>query len=108
MNHYISAFKNYSKFTGRANREEFWYFMLFDALIIVTLLLLIMVHGLFSIPYLIYAIGVLIPKLAIFVRRLHDINKSGWWFFIVLIPIVGPIWLLVLLCLPSVNEGNKY
>lgn len=109
MNYYIKAFENYFKFTGRASRSEYWYFVLFNAIVIAFLIVgFIFVDGSFYYAYIIYALAALFPSLGLLVRRLHDVNKSGWWFFISLIPFVGAIWLLVLLCLPSVNEGNQY
>ena len=63
--------------------------------------------AIYSLTY-IYQFAVLIPSVSIVVRRLHDINKSGWWYFIVLVPLVGWIILLVYLCTDSVNENNKY
>ena len=62
-------------------------------------------YGLF---YFVYALAVLIPGLAVSVRRLHDIGKSGWWMFIVLIPIIGAIWLLVLVCTAGTPGSNAY
>lgn len=61
-----------------------------------------------TLPALVYSLGVLIPSLAVGVRRLHDINKSGWWFLIPLIPIVGSIWLIVLFCKEGDKGDNKY
>ena len=58
--------------------------------------------------YFVYALAVLIPGLAVSVQRLHDVGKSGWFLFIVLIPIVGPIWLLILTCMDSQPGDNKY
>ena len=58
--------------------------------------------------YLLYFLAVLIPSLAVAVRRLHDIGKSGWFFLICLIPIVGSIWLLVLMCIDSIPGPNQY
>ena len=58
--------------------------------------------------YLLYVLAVFIPGLAVTVRRLHDIGKSGWMFLIVLIPIIGPIWLLVLFCTDSQQGSNKW
>ncbi len=58
--------------------------------------------------YIIYLLVVLIPGLAVLVRRLHDIGKSGWWFLIVLIPFIGNIWLLVLLAKDSTDGSNEY
>ena len=57
--------------------------------------------------YILLALAMFIPALAVTVRRLHDVGKSGWWFFIAFIPLVGAIWLLVLMCTDSV-EDNEY
>ena len=58
--------------------------------------------------YGLYALAMLIPGLAVGVRRLHDVGKSGWMFLIVLIPLIGAIWLLVLFCTDSQLENNKW
>jgi uncharacterized membrane protein YhaH (DUF805 family) len=58
--------------------------------------------------YLLYALAVILPGLAVYIRRLHDIGKSGWWYFIILIPLVGAIWMLVLLLTDSQPGENKY
>ncbi|MCU0327281.1 MAG: DUF805 domain-containing protein [Spirosomaceae bacterium] len=63
-------------------------------------------YGVFLV--VIYALGIIVPSLAIVVRRLHDVGKSGWFYFISLIPIIGPIWLLVLLCTDSEAGVNKW
>ena len=55
----------------------------------------------FFLLYYLFALAVIIPSLSVVIRRLHDIGKSGWWFLIILIPIIGPIWLIVLMCQPS-------
>jgi uncharacterized membrane protein YhaH (DUF805 family) len=64
------------------------------------------IGDLYSLPYgwlyLLYVLGIIIPSLAVLVRRLHDVGKSGWWFFIVLIPLIGAIWILILVC----TDGN--
>ena len=56
----------------------------------------------------VYTLAVLIPGIALFIRRMHDINKSGWNYFWAFLPIVGFIIILLFLCKPSVNENNKY
>ena len=61
-----------------------------------------------SILATIYELAVLIPGIALVIRRLHDINKSGWYWFIVLIPIVGIIIFLIFMLKDSINEGNQY
>ena len=63
---------------------------------------------LFAVFYVIYAFGVLIPNIAVLVRRLHDVNKSGWFYFVALIPLVGGIWLLVMLFTEGDQGENDY
>ena len=100
---------NYANFSGRARRSEYWYFTLFNAIIIVALLLLSFLIGTAGfVLYGIYALAVFVPSLAVIVRRLHDVNKSGWFYFICLIPIVGGIWLLVLFCTEGDSGPNQY
>ncbi len=117
MNWYLKVVKdNYANFTGRARRKEYWMFVLFNVIFAIVALIIDNIIGTsFSIGegayamhlpygwiYLIYTLIVLIPSLAVLVRRLHDIGKSGWWFFIAFIPLIGAIWLLVL----TVTDGN--
>ncbi|MFM2192351.1 MAG: hypothetical protein RLZZ118_1308, partial [Bacteroidota bacterium] len=108
MKYFIKALKNYANFNGRANRSEYWYFALFNLIFVVIASVLDNVLGTADLGmgngpiYLLYAIAVLIPGLAVFVRRMHDVNKSGWYLFIALIPLIGAIWLLVLL----IKEGT--
>ena len=58
--------------------------------------------------FLVYVVGIIIPSLAVIVRRLHDVGKSGWFYFISLVPFIGSIWLLVLFCTEGDNGPNKY
>lgn len=90
-------FRHYADFSGKASRKQFWMGYLFYILIMMPLYALDMLIG---IPVLssIYILAMLIPYIALVVRRLHDIGKSGWWYFITLVPLIGVIWLLVLLC----------
>lgn len=96
-----SCFGKYATFSGRASRSEYWFFCLFNFLMgIVTCL----------VPFLsvIYSIVAFIPGIAVFVRRMHDTNHSGWWWFMCLLPIIGWIWVLVLLCTGSDQGANDY
>lgn len=97
--------RHYADFKGRARRKEYWMYILFYAIgaFIVTL-----AAGLIKFPLLasLYSLALLVPTLAVAVRRLHDIGKSGWWLLIGLVPVAGGIWLLVLLCLDS-QQGNN-
>jgi len=105
-----SAFKNYATFKGRASRSEFWYFFLFSILIsLIAQQLDFALHqnesGAIS---GIVTIILLVPGIALQVRRLHDIGKSGWWFFLNLIPLLGQIALIVLSCMRGHAETNQY
>lgn len=100
---------NYANFEGRARRQEYWMFALFNLIFLIAIALLSgVLASLFKAPffmslYFIYILGVIIPSLAVAVRRLHDVGKSGWFYFIGLIPLIGGIWLFVLF----VTEGDK-
>lgn len=113
-NWYIEVLKKYATFNGRARRKEYWYFVLFSALISIGLMIIDVVAGTFSteggIGLLsgIYGLAVLIPSIAVLFRRLHDTSRSGWWLLIALIPIIGPIVLIVFLASDSKPDENQY
>ena len=113
MEWYFKALKKYADFSGRAQRAEYWYFVLFNTIIVIILTILDGVLGLydmrsgFGVLSGIYQLAVFIPSLAVSVRRLHDIGKSGWWLLVGLIPIVGFIILIVWFATDS-KEDNKY
>ena len=114
MNWYLEVMKKYAVFSGRARRKEYWFFILFNMIFAIVAMILdnvlgIAIEGLVYGPiYILYGLAILLPNLGVLVRRLHDVGKSGWFFFITLIPIVGVIWLLVLLCRDGVQEENQY
>jgi uncharacterized membrane protein YhaH (DUF805 family) len=87
--------RRYAQFTGRSGRPEFWWFFLANFIIALVLGLLGLVSVAFAVIYGIYALALLIPSLAVSIRRLHDINRTGWWVLLALIPLVGGIVLLV-------------
>ena len=103
FNYYISGLKKYAVFSGRATRSEYWYFVLVDFIVSIVLGLL----GLELIS-LLYRLFVLIPSWAVFCRRMHDINRSGWSWLWGLLPIIGLIILLIYLCTPTKEGENKY
>lgn len=115
MDWYLEAVKNkYAVFTGRAQRQEFWYFILFYFLIYIALSFVDQVTGtldeqtgagLFS---GLYALAMLIPSLAVGARRLHDINRSGWWQLLMLIPIIGGLILIFFFVQDSQAGDNQY
>lgn len=113
MNYYLSVLKKYAVFSGRAQRAEYWYFVLFNLIISIVLGIIDGVIGSgteTSIGILggIYSLAILIPGLAVSVRRLHDTNHSGWWLFISLIPLIGAIVLLVFMVRDSQSDQNQY
>ena len=115
MNYFIDCLtKKYACFSGRARRQEYWLFFLFNfiAAFVVGFIggFLASVTGVDAFAFLgaIYNLAVLIPSFAVFCRRMHDTGRSGWWWLIGLIPFVGIIVLLVFGCLDSQPGENKY
>lgn len=106
MKWYIQVFSKYAVFSGRARRSEYWYFVLFNALI--TPVIYLISIPFFAIPGILYSLAVLIPALAVVVRRLHDTGRSGWNLLWALLPIIGSIFLLVYLLQDSTIGENKY
>ena len=103
LNYYITCLKKYVDFSGRATRSEYWYFALMNFLIGLVL-------GLVNIQTLgnLYQLFVFIPSLAVFWRRMHDINRSGCNFFWIFLPIIGWIIVLIFLITPTKGGANKY
>ena len=109
MEWYLRVIKeNYANFNGRARRKEYWMFFLFNMIFIFVAAMIDLALGTFPLLYVIYGLAVIVPSIAVFVRRLHDTGKSGWWFFIALIPFIGGIWLLVLMCIDGDAGANSY
>jgi uncharacterized membrane protein YhaH (DUF805 family) len=100
MNWYLEVFKKYAVFSGRARRKEYWMFVLFNQIILFVLGFVTVLLGAPSLVYL-YTFAVLIPSIAVGVRRMHDINHSGWWL---LFPIVN----LVFACTEGTRGENKF
>lgn len=82
--------------------------LLFNIIAVILLLLLSFVAPILIFLYFIYGIAIIIPGFALSIRRLHDLNKSGWWILLGLIPIVGGIILIIWYCFSSVDAGNRY
>lgn len=105
-----TVFSKYATFSGRARRSEYWYFVLFNA--IVGFVLGIIGGFIFGdgTNYLtsIYSLAVVVPAIAVSVRRLHDIGKSGFWYFINFIPFVGTIIMIVFCATDSQPGDNQY
>jgi uncharacterized membrane protein YhaH (DUF805 family) len=122
----LRPFRRYAEFSGRSRRQEFWMFVLFNyivgmawgaALGIIMLLLyvadaredtMMMVCFILIIPYALYSLWVMIPGLAVSIRRLHDLDKSGWNILFGLIPLVGGILLIVWYASEGTRGPNRY
>ena len=111
MNWYVEVLKKYAVFSGRARRKEYWTFFLVNSIIFV----IFFIVGVFGDPSGIegmlgglYSLGVFVPLIAVSVRRLHDTNRSGWWYLISFVPLVGAIVLLVFTVQDSQEGDNKY
>ena len=100
MNYYLSVLKNYANFEGRATRSEYWYFFLFN---LIASILLSIIGAAIKMPFLdgIYSLAVLVPSIAVGVRRMHDVDKSGWFILV-------PIYNLVLACTKGTDGVNQY
>ena len=123
MNWNISVVaENYDNLNGRARRKEYWMFLLFHIIFVIVATVLDNLLGLdftmdtgmgavsmgYGWIYSVYVLAMLIPCLAVGVIRLHDVGKSGWFILISIIPIIGGIWLLVLMCTDGSSEENAY
>ena len=115
MSWYLQALKKYAVFSGRSRRMEYWYFVLFNIIVSIVLgvidgLLLGTLDSGMGVGLLsgIYGLAILIPSLAVTVRRLHDIDRSGWWILIGLVPLIGVIVLLVFALLDGTPGDNRY
>jgi uncharacterized membrane protein YhaH (DUF805 family) len=114
MSWYITVLKKYAVFSGRARRKEYWMFLLFNLIFLAVAMAIdsLLKTNFEGMPYgwiyTLYALAVVIPSLAVAIRRLHDTGKSGWWYLIALVPLIGGIWLLVLFVRDSQPGDNAY
>jgi uncharacterized membrane protein YhaH (DUF805 family) len=114
MNWYLTALKKYAVFNGRSRRAEYWFFLLFNIIISVVLSLLDAALGTSSgeggagVLSGVYSLAVLIPGIAVSIRRLHDTDRSGWWLLLAFVPCVGGIILLVFMAQEGTQGPNQY
>jgi uncharacterized membrane protein YhaH (DUF805 family) len=120
MEYMLMPLRRYADFSGRSRRKEYWMFTLFVVIVEIVLFTWILAATataggqmtvMVMIPVLLVLLmifGLIIPSLAVTVRRLHDQDKSGWYYFIAFIPLVGPIVLLVFMCTEGTRGANRY
>ncbi len=114
MNWYMEALRKYAIFSGRSRRKEYWWFLLFHIIISIVLVVIDGAIGTLSVEAgmgllgSVYALAVLIPSIAVSVRRLHDTDRSGWWLLIALIPLIGALVLLVFMVQDSNPGQNRF
>jgi uncharacterized membrane protein YhaH (DUF805 family) len=108
--------RKYATFSGRAPRAEYWWYLLFNVLLILAMTLLdVLIIGIETVNYYgtgplsaITSLALIIPSLAVTVRRLHDRDKSGWWIFIGLVPLFGFIYLFVQYVSRGTDGPNRF
>jgi len=114
MRYYLEAIWKYASFTGRAARRAFWWFMLLHLSIIVALTAFEVWRGHPpdpmnpSLVLSAYQLFILLPLLALTVRRLHDTNRSGWWILLNLVPVIGQLLLLWFMLISGDRRDNRY
>lgn len=102
-----TCFSKFATFEGRARRSEYWFFTLFTVLVSTVLSIIDAVTGI-GVLSLLFTLAVLIPGIAVAVRRLHDTDRSGWWYLLILIPIVGFIVLIIWFCSRGTGDANRF
>ena len=120
--YWMECYRKYATSSGRARRAEYWSFTLANAIIMIPLYMLAFGSAIMSggaeaggamgmvgmVIYCVYALSTIVPSIAVAVRRLHDTGRSGWWFLICLIPVIGALVLLVFMVLDSQPGTNEY
>ena len=104
----LVVLQRFAKFDGRASRSEYWWFFLANIIIATVLFLLSGVASVFFLLYVIYTLAMLIPTIAVGIRRLHDTNKTGWLLLVGLVPFVGGIILIVFFAIAGDEGPNQY
>ncbi len=114
LNWYVEVLRKYNVFAGRARRSEYWYFFLVNFIISLVMFMLDHLTGTYSETLGtgffggLYALAILVPGLAVTVRRLHDTGRSGWWILVGIVPLLGGLVLLYFTVQDSQPGDNVY
>lgn len=114
MNWYLEVLRKYAVFSGRARRKEYWFFLLFNLLIMFGLAFIDVASGFYNeelgagLLSGLYVLAVLLPSLGVSIRRLHDTDRSGWWLLLGLVPLVGSIVLIIFFALDGTPGKNRF
>ena len=96
MKYFIEGLKKYAEFEGRARRKEYWMFILFYFIFTIAAVVLDEILGSEPVIYIVYGLVLILPTLAVTVRRLHDTNRSGWWILLPCISLIIAIFTTIL------------
>jgi uncharacterized membrane protein YhaH (DUF805 family) len=102
-----AGFSNYVNFSDRACRSEYWYWVLFAVIGVIVTKIIDYAIG-YPVTYFIFSLAIFLPGLAVGIRRLHDLDRSGWWILLSLIPLVGAIILIVWFCSQGTQGANRF
>jgi uncharacterized membrane protein YhaH (DUF805 family) len=114
MKQFLQAYRKYAQFSGRANRAEFWWFFALTTFFCLLLAFADVALGTYSesleIGYLstTFGISTIVPTFSVGARRLHDVNSSGWWQLLLLVPLFGALFLIYLMLQRGATEENRY
>lgn len=115
----LMPYRRYAQFDGRSRRQEYWMYFLFQILVqAVGFVLIVLIgsmgdignilSGILGLAFVVFVLGSIVPGIAVAIRRMHDIDKSGWTLLIGLIPLVGSIILLVFYCTEGTRGPNRF
>ena len=105
---FVKCLKNYANFTGRARRKEFWFFTLVYMIITTITIVLDLALKTYGVITGVFILAMIVPSISVAVRRLHDINKSGWYYLIQMITKEGPILVLIWFATETKQESNQW
>ena len=107
--HFVDSMKNkYATFSGRASRKEYWSFVLFSIIVSIVVAIIDVSFSFNEVFVNIVSVIFFIPSISVTVRRLHDLNKSGWWYLIYFLPLLGALYMLYLMVKKTQPDDNQY